>query len=55
MPCNQDVEHPTNSSFNLSEFIIDSYFHSIEFSLEVSKGSPQVFDPFLVGRDSAEL
>ena len=55
MPCNQDVGHPTNSSFNLSEFIIDSYFHSIEFGLEVSKASLQIFDSFLVGGHSAEL
>ena len=48
MPCNQDVEHPTNSSFDLSEFIIDSYFHSIEFGLEVSKGSPRIFYPSLL-------
>ena len=49
MPCNQDVEHLTNSSFDLSNFITNSYFHSIKFGLEVSKSSSQNFDSFFVG------
>ena len=32
---------PTNSSIDLLEFMIDSYFHSIDFGLEVSKSSPR--------------
>ena len=55
MPCNQDVKHLTNSNFNLSEFIIDSYFHLIEVSLEISKASLQISDSFLVGGHSAEF
>ena len=55
MPCNHDVEHSANSSLDLSEFISNSYFHLIEFGLEVSKGSPQVFDSFLVSGHSAKL
>ena len=55
MPCNQDVEHPTNSSFDRSDFITDSYFRSIEFGLEFSKASPEIFDSFFVGGHSAEL
>ena len=33
------MSNPTNSSFDLLEFMIDSYFHSFEFGLEVSKSS----------------
>ena len=55
MPCNQDVGHPTNSNFNLLEFITDSYFHSIKFGLDVSEASLQIFDSFLVDGHSAEL
>ena len=34
MPCNPNVGHPTNSSFNFSEFITNSYVHLIEVGLE---------------------
>ena len=34
MPCNPDIGHPTNSNFNLSEFITNSYVHFIEVGLE---------------------
>ena len=37
------MSNPTNSSFVLLEFMIDSYFHSIEFGLEVSKASLRFF------------
>ena len=30
MPCNQNVGHLVNKSFNLLEFIIDTYFNLIE-------------------------
>ena len=53
MPCNQDVKYLTNYSFDLSEFITDSYFHLIEFGLEVSKSSPKIFDSFFVRGHSA--
>ena len=46
---------PTNSSFDLLEFMIDSYFHSIVFGLQDSKASPQIFDSFFVGGQSVEL
>ena len=53
MPCNQDVEHSTNSSFDFLAFIsTNSYFHSIKFGLEVSKASSQNFDFFFVGGHS---
>ena len=55
MPCNQDVKHPTSRSFDLLEFITNSYFHSIEFGLEVSKASSQIFDSFFVGGHCVEL
>ena len=35
------MSNPTNSSFYFCEFMIDSYFLSIEFGLEVSKDSPR--------------
>ena len=41
MPSNQDVKNPTNSSFDLSGFIIDSYFHSIEFVWRSPKLAPR--------------
>ena len=35
------MSNPTNSSFDLLEFMIDSYFHYIEFGFDVSKASPR--------------
>ena len=37
------TSNPTNSSFDLLEFMIDSYFNSIEFGFEVSKANPIFF------------
>ena len=33
--------NPTNSSFDLLVYMIDSYCHSIEFGFEVSEASPR--------------
>ena len=49
------MSNPTNSSFDLLDFMIDSYFHSIKFGLEVSIASPQIFDSFFIGGHSVEL
>ena len=49
------MSNAKNSSFNLLEFMNDSYFLSIKFGLEVSKASPQIFDSFFVGGKSVEL